>query len=631
MKYFLRLMSYSFHYKNRFILGIVFALLTALLNGISLTSLVPLFDSLGGESSKRFHFELTNPEKTILVEEIYMGPDFLDGLDRIKRVIISLKLQLNEFTKDLEPKEVVWTVCIAVFPIYLLKMLTYLLSVYCIATSGYKAVRDIRQELFQKVQRLPLTYFYKEKTGLIMSRVINDAEIVAAVISSNFRDAIINFFYVITHLLILVYMNTELLILACITIPVVILPVTLFTRKISSSTTRLQERLADLNGHIQEFISGIKVIRTFRQEKSEIEKFKNINHKVFRRNFKGQFYLQMAPSLVELTSSIVVLGYFALGAKFIYAGKFTQGEFMTFLLILLFLLRPLTQLSQMVGKITQANSAGKRIFEIIDRESEIEEQAGKINLETIREGIKFENLHFSYPGTNQEILKGIELDIKLGETYAFVGTSGSGKSTLMDLIPRFFDPTQGRISIDQIDIKDITLKSLRNKIGIVTQEIFLFHGTIADNIAYGTSASKRSEVVRAARLANAHDFITKMENGYDSMIGVRGLDLSGGQRQRLVIARALLRNPEIMILDEATSALDAESERLVTRALERLFKNRTTFIIAHRLSTIRRVRNIVVIEEGEIKEMGDHDFLLSQNGLYRKLYDSQFLDAEVQM
>jgi len=624
-------MKYSFNYRNRFVLGLVFALLTAILNGISLTSLVPLFDSLGGDTTKRLHFELTNPEKTILVEEIYMGEEFLDGLDRIKRVIISIKLQLNEYTKDMEPKEVVWTVCIAVFPLYLLKMLTYLISVYCIATSGYRAVRDIRQELFDKVQRLPLTYFYKEKTGLIMSRVINDAEIVAAVISSNFRDALINFFYVLTHLLILIYMNTELLILACITIPVVILPVTLFTRKISSSTTRLQERLADLNGHIQEFISGIKVIRTFRQEKSEIKKFKNINDKVYKRNFKGQFYLQMAPSLVELTSSIVVLGYFALGAKFIYAGKFTQGEFMTFLLILLFLLRPLTQLSQMVGKITQANAAGKRIFEIIDRDSEIEEQKGKLNLETIKEGIVFDNLHFSYPGTNQEVLRGINLDVKLGETYAFVGTSGSGKSTLMDLIPRFFDPTQGRIIIDKHDIRDVTLKSLRSKIGIVTQEIFLFHGTIADNIAYGTSASKRSDVVRAARLANAHDFIMKMENGYDSIIGVRGLDLSGGQRQRLVIARALLRNPEIMILDEATSALDAESERLVTRALERLFKNRTTFIIAHRLSTIRRVKNIVVIEEGEIKEMGDHDFLLSQNGIYKKLYDSQFLDAEVQM
>ncbi|GBF51286.1 ABC transporter permease/ATP-binding protein [Leptospira ryugenii] len=631
MKYFLRLMSYSLHYRNRFLLGLVFALLTAILNGISLTSLVPLFDSLGGDSTKRLHFELTNQEKTILVEEIYMGEEFLDGLDRIKRVIISIKLRLNFLTKDMNPREIVWAVCIAVFPLYLLKMLTYLISVFCIATAGYRAVRDIRQELFEKVQRLPLTYFYKEKTGLIMSRVINDAEIVAAVISSNFRDATINFFYVITHLLILIYMNTELLVLACITIPLVILPVTLFTRKISTSTTRLQEKLADLNGHIQEFISGIKVIRTFRQEVSEIKKFTHINDRVFKRNFKGQFYLQLAPSLVELTSSIVVLGYFALGAKFIYSGKFSQGEFMTFLLIILFLLRPLTQLSQMVGKITQANAAGKRIFELIDRESDIEEETNKIDLTEIKQGILFENLHFSYPGTNQEILKGINLDIKLGDSYAFVGTSGSGKSTLMDMIPRFFDPSQGKIAIDGKDIREISLKSLRSKIGIVTQEIFLFHGTVADNIAYGTKASSRKDIIRAARLANAHDFIMKLEKGYDTMIGVRGLDLSGGQRQRLVIARALLRNPEIMILDEATSALDAESERLVTRALERLFKNRTTFIIAHRLSTIRRVKNIVVIEDGEVKEMGDHDSLLEKNGIYRKLYDSQFLDAEVQI
>ncbi len=235
MKYFLRLLSYSFHYKNRFLLGLLFALLTAVLNGISLTALIPLFDSLGSDRNKRFHLDLTLPEKTILVQEVLMGPDSLDGLERIKRQIISIKLQINELTQDMEPREVVWAVCIAVFPLYLLKLGTYLLSVFCIATSGYKAVRDIRQELFQKVQRLPLTYFYKEKTGLIMSRVINDAEIVAAVISSNLRDAVINFFYVITHLLILIYLNSDLLILACITIPVVILPVTLFTRKISSS------------------------------------------------------------------------------------------------------------------------------------------------------------------------------------------------------------------------------------------------------------------------------------------------------------------------------------------------------------------------------------------------------------
>lgn len=628
MKTFFRLLSYSVHYKNRFFLGLVFAFTTAVLNGISLTALIPLFDSLGSAQNNRFHFELTLPEKTIIYQEVLFGEDSLDGLERVKRVLISLKLQINFFTKDLPPRDVVLYVCAAIFPLYLLKLVTYLSSVYCLATAGYLAIRDLRQKLFEKVQRLPLTYFYKEKTGMIMSRIINDAEIVAAVISSNLRDAIINFFYVITHLMILMYLNSELLLWACAAIPIVILPVTLFTRKISNSTAKFQEKLADLNGHIQEFISGIKLIRSFRREDWETVRFQDINHKVFRRTFKGQFYLQMAPSLVELTSSLVVLGFFALGAKFIYSGRFTQGEFMAFLLTLLFLLRPLTQLSQMVGKVAQASSAGKRIFEIIDKESENQTNNGTLPFTGLKQGITFENIGFTYPGTNLDVLKNINLTVNKGDTFAFVGSSGSGKSTLMDLIPRFFEPTQGRILLDGIDIREFSLSEIRKRIGIVTQDIFLFHGSVADNIAYGTEGAKRKDVIRAARLANAHDFISKMESGYDSILGVRGLNLSGGQRQRLVIARALLRNPEIMILDEATSALDAESERMVSRALERLFRNRTTFIIAHRLSTVRRVKNIVVVDNGLIKEMGDHEQLLTEGGIYKKLNDSQFADSD---
>jgi ATP-binding cassette, subfamily B, bacterial len=474
MKFFLRLLRYSIYYRNRFALGIVFALLTALLNGISLTAMIPLFDSLGADKNTRFQLDLTLPEKIIQFKQVTFGEKSLDGLERLKGLIIDVKLKINELTKDMEPKEVVWSACIIVLPIYLMKMVFYLLSVYCLATAGYRAVRDIRQELFDKMQRLPLTYFYKEKTGLIMSRVINDAEIVSAVISSNFRDATINFFYVVTHLLILIYLNTELLLTAIFIVPVVIFPVTLFTKKISKSTEKSQERMADLNGHIQEVISGVRVIRTFVTEKFEEDKFKDINQKVFRRIFKGQFYLQMAPSLVELTSSIVVLGFFALGASLIYSGKFTQGEFMAFLLTLLFLLRPLTQLSQMVGKVTQANTAGKRIFELIDMDTGSEGESGKVELDELKDSIHFDHITFTYPGTSTPVLKDIDLKIKIGETYAFVGTSGSGKSTMMDLLPRFFDPTKGKISFDGVDIRDLNLKNLRSKIGIVTQDIFLF-------------------------------------------------------------------------------------------------------------------------------------------------------------
>jgi len=339
----------------------------------------------------------------------------------------------------------------------------------------------------------------------------------------------------------------------------------------------------------------------------------------------------MAPSLVELTSSIVVLGFFALGASLIYSGKFTQGEFMAFLLTLLFLLRPLTQLSQMVGKVTQANTAGKRIFELIDMDTGSEGESGKVELDELKDSIHFDHITFTYPGTSTPVLKDIDLKIKIGETYAFVGTSGSGKSTMMDLLPRFFDPTKGKISFDGVDIRDLNLKNLRSKIGIVTQDIFLFSGTVAENIAYGVDKCTRRDVIRAGRLAHAHDFIKSMEKGYDTYLGVRGLNLSGGQRQRLVIARALLRDPEIMILDEATSALDVESERLVSEALDRLLKNRTTFIIAHRLSTIRKVKNIIVLQDGEIREMGDHDSLIQQNGIYKKLNDNQFAGAEISL
>lgn len=621
-------MAYSFHYRNRFLLGIVFAFLTALLNGISLSALIPLFDSLGTEMSNHFQFELTLPEKTILYQEILFGEEMLDGLERAKRYLISFKLQFNYYTKDFHPRDVVLFVCFAIFPLYLLKLVTYLASVYCLATAGYWAVRDLRQDLFNKVQRLPLTYFYKEKTGLIMSRIINDAEIVSAVISSNFRDAVINLFYVITHLFILVYLNSELLMWALGAIPVVILPVTLFTRKISRSTERFQEKLADLNAHIQEFISGIKVIRIFRGEEFEKNKFIEINQKVFRRTFKGQFYLQLAPSLVELTSSLVVLGFFALGAKYIFSGKFTQGEFMAFLLTLLFLLRPLTQLSQMVGKVAQASSAGKRIFELIDRDSELPVSENQQEFKGLKDSIEFRDIQFMYPGTTIEVLKNLNLKINKGETIAFVGSSGSGKSTLMDLLPRFFEPNGGEILVDGIPLENFSVASIRRSIGIVTQDIFLFHGTIAENISYGTKVTSRKEIVSAARLANAHDFIQTMEKGYDTVLGVRGLNLSGGQRQRLVIARALLRNPDIMILDEATSALDAESEHMVNRALERLFRNRTTFVIAHRLSTIRNVKKIVVLDQGMVKEIGDHDSLIAKDGIYKKLYDSQFAETE---
>ena len=624
---FRRLLSYSLKYKVRFSIGIVFAFMTAIFNAASLTVLVPLFDAIGAGKTHNFRLELTLPEKKIIAKERIFGVDSLDGLEKIKKIIIEFKEKINHKIKDMEPKEIVWDICKLIIPLSFIKLICYLLSVYCIATSGYMAIRDIRQQLYDKVQTLPLTYFYKEKTGILMSRIINDAEIVSAVISSNLRDAIVNFFYVITHLIILMYLNVELLFVAIITVPIVIYPVTLFTKKITKSTQKYHERMADLNDNIHELISGIRVIRSFGMEEFELNKFQDINQKATHRNFKGQFYLQMAPSLVELTSSLVVLGFFALGAKLIFDGSFSQGEFMAFLLTLLFLLRPLTQLSQMVGKVSQARVSGNRIFEIIDKKifETHDEPFVKVLTKKINNNIVFENVFFSYPETQTTVIKGINLTVKKGETVALVGSSGSGKSTLMDLIPRFYAPTSGRILVDGIDIQEINLSDLRKKIGIVTQDIFLFHGSVIENISYGKPESSFRDIVRVSRLAHAHDFISEMEGKYNSILGIRGYNLSGGQRQRLVIARALLRDPEILILDEATSALDTKSERLVSNALDRLFRNRTTFIIAHRLSTIRKIKRIIVLDDGRIAEEGDHESLLAENGIYAKLYEHQFV------
>jgi ATP-binding cassette, subfamily B, bacterial len=629
MKNFGRLLTYSLKYKYRFFLGVAFALLTAIVNASSITFLIPLFDALGSETKTEIKLEISDSEYKVLLKEKLFGRDSLDGLERAKRLIIAVKFKLNRQMEGSSSTEIVWGVCKAIVPLYFIKMVFYLLSVFCIATCGFHAIRDLRQELFEKVETLPLTYFYKEKTGLIMSRIINDAEIVSAVISSNLRDSIVNIFYVITHLGFLFYLNTELLLIASISVPVIIYPVTWFTKKISKSTMKFQEQMAELNGNVQEMLSGIRVIRSFNAEEFELNKFRKINEKVSHRNFKGQFYLQVAPGLIELSSSIVVLGFFALGAKLIFSGRFTQGEFMAFLLTLLFLLRPLMQLSQMVGKITQANIAGARIFELIDKknsESHIHESKNPVS--TLKKSIEFKNISFVYPETNSEVLHKINLKVNIGETIAFVGQSGSGKSTLMDLIPRFYKPTDGEILFDEDNIENYSLFDLRRKIGIVTQDIFLFHGTVAENISYGRMNSTLKEIERAARLANAHDFIMEMEFGYNSLLGVRGLNLSGGQRQRLVIARALLRNPEILILDEATSALDAHTEKLVGEALDRLFKNRTTFIIAHRLSTIRKIKKIVVMDNGKIAEIGDHDSLLDHNGIYAKLYENQFVRTQ---
>lgn len=658
MRHFHRLLGYTFRYKVRFFSGVAVSFLVAVLNGFSLTLFVPLFDALGDDGAV-FEIQFDEGERELLQRVVnnyseielavvggaeavkiprgsekidrFLAADLLTlirkkedfGFSRLEdlrlQLLVKNKLRINQ--AGFSPLKVVYTAALVVLPLYFLKLFLHLVTVRLIARTGYRAVRDMRGDLYEKAQNLPLTYFYREKTGLLMSRIINDVEIIAAVISSNLRDAITNVFYIITHVLLLAYLNLELLLISFITVPLILSPVTLFSRKIRKSTNQSQGLLADLNAHLQEAISGVRVIRAFGAEEYETDRFRHVNHRLYWRKFKQEFYLRMGPNLVELTSAMVVIGIVALGSVFIDGVNFTSGMFLTFLVTLLFIIRPIIQLSGMYSKMQSASAAGERIFEIMDLEPDIQDPPNPVELKPLEKSIRFEHVFFSYPGTDREVLSDIDFEIPAGSTVALVGESGGGKSTMMDLLAGFFVPVKGQILIDGTPIPHFRIGDHRSRIGIVTQEIFLFHGTIHDNIAYGREDYSRRDVERAARLAHAHDFISTYPEGYDTMLGERGMTLSGGQRQRIAIARALLRDPEILILDEATSALDTESERIVQKALERLFKNRTTFVIAHRLSTIESADIILVVSDGKIVDRGKHEDLIQKEGLYARLQD----------
>lgn len=656
MRLFRRLLSYTLKYRLRFFSGVAVSFLVAVLNSFSLAAFYPLFEAIG-KTEKEFAIQFGNKERKLLQKMVDTHPYFLlfpekkynvpKSPGRINRELsnkylwlidyslfgkrfskpeklrlkseIYYKLRLN--AAAFQPNHVVWFACVVMLVSYILRLGFLLISVRLIAGSGYQAVHDLRQELYLKMQKLPLTFFYKTKTGELVSRLINDVEVIAAVISSNMRDAITNIFYILTCLVWLVYFNVQLLASIIIIIPLLLSPVTLFTRKIRKSVTKSQELMAGLNGHLAESIDGVKVIRSHAMEDYEIKRFKKVNDRLYWRTFKQIFYLKLGPYLVEFNSALVALGIIMAGAWYLDPSEFTGGKFIAFFITLLFIIRPIIQLSSMFAKTSGAIAAGKRVFSIIDHESENQDPKKPLPCSKLVESVRFENVCFQYPQTDVQVLHNINLDIRAGSTVAFVGESGGGKSTMMDLLARFFDPTSGKITIDGNNIGDFKIADHRNRIGLVTQDIFLFYGSIYQNIAYGSEKHNKKEIEKAARLAHAHDFISELYEGYHTLIGNRGMALSGGQRQRIAIARALLRDPEILILDEATSALDAQSEMLVQRALERLYQNRTTFIIAHRLSTIEHADQIVVVSDGKIVAQGTHADLIKQEGLYSRLQE----------
>ncbi|TGL71219.1 ABC transporter ATP-binding protein [Leptospira kmetyi] len=605
--------------------GIVLSFLVSVLNGASLTSLIPIFDSLGTGEKTNFEISLTKKDKALLQRQ--EEKDSFTSVESIELQLAEWKVQLNSSLKTMSHDELVLLFCFIVFPVYLLKLIFLAAAVYCINSAGYLAIRDLRAELYAKAQTLPLNHFVQEKTGILMSRIINDVEVLGKLISSDLKDAITDFFYIVTHLLLLLYLSWKMFLAVFIIVPIVMGPVSAFADKIRRATRNQQERLSSLNGHLQEVISGIRVIRAFSMEKTEADRFWEFNQDLSDKTFKGHFYHQVGPSLTELFSSIVAVIFLSFGAYLMEDGTFSRGMFMAFFLTLIFLMRPFKQMSMLSNSIQSAISAGDRVFELLDQQTDIQNPANPKFLKRMEKGIRFKNVTFTYPGTKNPAIQEINLEIPKGETVALVGASGAGKSTLVDLVPRLIDPQEGQILIDEIDLREMDLSNLRKRIGIVAQQVFLFNGTIRENICYGNQSVTDEQLYAACEQAFAMEFILSFEEGFDTIVGERGVMLSGGQRQRIAIARALLLDPEILILDEATSALDTESERLVQQALESLYKNRTVIIIAHRLSTVQIANRIFAMEDGRIVESGTHNELIQLDGKYKKLYDIQFVES----
>ncbi|MBM7556975.1 ABC transporter transmembrane domain-containing protein [Halanaerobacter jeridensis] len=514
------------------------------------------------------------------------------------------------------------TIILGLFLLFLFRALFQYGQKYLTAFVSQNAIKDLRADLYGHLQSLSLEFYSQNKTGEIMSRATNDVGIIQGAIVSGAVGVFSKSFVLALGIGKLFYDNWRLTLIAFVIFPVIGFVVDKFNRKIRKVSKRAQVKVANVSDILQETISGIRVVKSFGREEYEYERFQEQNKANFRANLKNS---QLNATLTPVTeflaamSFLVVLWY---GGLDVIKGHMTTGELTGFFTLLLYITNPLKSLTKLSGTIQRAMSAAERIFEIIDIQPSIQNSPQAQELEDVEGTIELEEVSFSYDD-DELALDNINLEVDPGQMIALVGHSGAGKSTLVNLIPRFYDPDHGQIYLDDIDIKDYNVDSLRSKMGIVPQETILFGGTIEDNILYGDLDASRDEVIAAAKAANAHDFIMNFEDGYDTELGERGAGLSGGQKQRIAIARAILKDPEILILDEATSSLDTESEALVQEALERLMENRTTFVIAHRLSTVLNADRIVVMEEGQIVEQGTHDELLEYDGVYSDLYEVQ--------
>ena len=515
------------------------------------------------------------------------------------------------------------TIAVTIVIVFFIRGICFYAQTYLMSYVGQKVIIDIREAVYRKLQFLSLGYFEKRQTGTIMSYVTNDVGALQGSIIESATDFVTEMSILIGSLALMFNLHWKLSLLTLITMPLVAKAMDLFGKKLKRTSGIMQERAADITAVLQETISSVRVIKSFVREEYEIARFVKENYANFRAQMKNAQVMATLTPVIELIAAIGVTFLIWYGGFEVINGNLTAGALIAFLVYATNLANPIKRLSRIYGNIQKAMAAAERVFSVLDEKTDIVEKDNATELKAVIGKVDFKAVTFKY-NENEVILKDINLEVKAGQMVAIVGPSGAGKTTIVNLLPRFYDPVAGNIYIDDVNIADVTLASLREKIGIVPQETVLFNGSIYDNILYGDLTATTEEVMAAAKAANAHDFIMQMADQYQTQIGERGSKLSGGQRQRIAIARAILKNPRILILDEATSALDTESEKLVQDALDKLMVGRTSFVIAHRLSTILQADMIIVMEKGQIVEQGSHEELLKLDGLYSGLYKLQF-------
>ncbi|THI90485.1 MAG: lipid A export permease/ATP-binding protein MsbA [Nitrospira sp. CG24A] len=515
---------------------------------------------------------------------------------------------------------------LALFTVAVLKSVFNYGQNYLMNYVGNQVITDIRQELFGKLIRLPVSYHDANTSGRLVARVVSDVTLMANAVAGVLKDIFQQGLTFLAMMGVIFYQNWRLGGLSMIVIPLAVFTMVRMGKRLRALAASGQERMGDMASTLQESLSGIRMVKAYGREESEVARFQQSNRSFLSTTMKAIQVSSLGSSHMEVIGVVGVAAIIWYGGFLVINGSMTPGEFFSFLTAMFMAYTPIRKLSGSNNQIQQALAAAERVFDVLDLKTEQDADQGRLELPRIAQSVTFDDVTFHYENQSVPALNDINLTIRAGEMVALVGSSGSGKTTLVNLIPRFYEPTAGRILVDGIDIQSYTIRSLRSQIGMVSQDVVLFDDSIRNNIAFGREDATDEDIIQAARAAYAHDFVERLPQGYHTIVGEKGVKLSGGERQRLAIARAILRDPPLLILDEATSALDTESERVVQLALANLMKNRTTVVIAHRLSTIQQADRIMVLARGSIVEVGTHDELLRRGGQYQRLHAMQFQD-----